>query len=341
MDTSNFGARRLSLLAQAFLSLPHGALIVDSATRLVEVNTSVYRIFNMKPVDVHGKRFGDAFTCSAVAGAGSVEGLSCGQSGKCKNCKLRTGVTAVLTQRATIDEAVFEHDFEIDGQTVTKWFRAAAAPLVADNDEVFALVVFSDITRQKAYEEQLSYKATMDLPTGAHNKQHTLDVLKDMCARGMSMSVAMVDFDHFKNFNDTHGHLMGDRLLQGFTSLATTILRSTDICGRFGGEEFLLILPNIDGRQAMVALERLRAAFARLGEELTGEMTTFSAGLVEVTGSLAASLDIREIVDRVDDLLYMAKNSGRNRILTQSVGGGAIANTVSTHSYESQGATQG
>ncbi|GAA3190716.1 GGDEF domain-containing protein [Dactylosporangium siamense] len=119
---------------------------------------------------------------------------------------------------------------------------------------------------------------------------------------GAEVCVALLDLDHFKRFNDTHGHQAGDRLLKEASAAWRSLLRPGDVLARYGGEEFGVILVGASPPEAMHVLDRLRA--------VTPQGQTFSAGLVRWDGVEAAD----EVVGRADEALYHAKHNGRNRV---------------------------
>jgi diguanylate cyclase (GGDEF)-like protein len=121
----------------------------------------------------------------------------------------------------------------------------------------------------------------------------------------------MLDLDHFKAMNDQHGHLAGDHVLVAIVSEVSSAVRGTDVVGRWGGEEFLVVLPQTDERGALELAERLRRRIA--------SVEVFSEGVaLRVTASLGVAQAQREdsidsITERADDALYQAKLNGRNR----------------------------
>lgn len=129
---------------------------------------------------------------------------------------------------------------------------------------------------------------------------------------GQAMGVIMIDLDHFKRVNDQYGHLAGDRVLTGVAQVLKSGVRASDLCGRFGGEEFLLVLPQASEQAAHELAERLREAIARLEiPALKGERVTASFGVAIYPGRGDDSpLDL---VRRADAALYQAKQGGRNR----------------------------
>ena len=125
---------------------------------------------------------------------------------------------------------------------------------------------------------------------------------------GTRVHVALLDLDHFKRFNDTHGHQAGDRVLKEATSAWRAELRETDLFARYGGEEFAMLLLGCSAAEAVTAVERLRAV-TPLGQ-------TFSAGIAEWDGRE----DPGQLVHRADVALYQAKRGGRDRVVGATAG---------------------
>jgi diguanylate cyclase (GGDEF)-like protein len=127
------------------------------------------------------------------------------------------------------------------------------------------------------------------------------------------MVFAMIDIDHFKSVNYTYGHLTGDRVLKALARLLEERLRRTDVVGRYGGEEFGVILFNIDAENAVRILDDLRESFGRL-IQTNGELeftVTFSCGIAD----FPLFENDTEIGEAADLALYRAKESGRNRVV--------------------------
>lgn len=165
--------------------------------------------------------------------------------------------------------------------------------------------------------EKVQTLASRDALTGLYNRRHMQDRLVDSAKRheryGERFTVVLVDLDHFKRINDVHGHRVGDEALMAFASAATLALRESDTVGRWGGEEFLFILPNTSPAKALVALDRLRAALQHcsISSRVPGLRVAFSAGIAQ--HDLAAP--VHRTLERADHALYQAKTGGRNRSL--------------------------
>ncbi len=131
---------------------------------------------------------------------------------------------------------------------------------------------------------------------------------------GTPLAVVVCDLDHFKQINDTHGHLAGDRVLRVVAQLLLRLTRKSDFVGRYGGEEFVVLLPNTSDKTALLVAEKLRSSLEKLPFESGGRKiaVTMSMGLTHAEkGDTPDSL-----FKRADDLLYQAKKSGRNRVVS-------------------------
>lgn len=167
---------------------------------------------------------------------------------------------------------------------------------------------------EKAF-ERIREMAIRDELTGLHNRRYMLDMFAQQISRlersGARFCVCIADLDHFKHVNDAHGHGVGDEVLCAFTEIARASLRESDMLARWGGEEFLFLLPDTGADQAQVSIERVRAALAAqvLVPTLPSLAITFSAGLTEFRRGENAD----QAIERADLALYRAKDEGRNR----------------------------
>jgi diguanylate cyclase (GGDEF)-like protein len=128
------------------------------------------------------------------------------------------------------------------------------------------------------------------------------------------MAVAMVDIDHFKSMNDTHGHQAGDAILRDLAQFLRKNIRQSDVVGRYGGEEFTLFSPQTDAQTAVATLDKLRVEFGKRNQSLPGggfASVTFSGGVAEFPRS---GEDRVSLIAAADSALYTSKEEGRNRI---------------------------
>ncbi|MCD5361278.1 diguanylate cyclase [Chromobacterium aquaticum] len=172
--------------------------------------------------------------------------------------------------------------------------------------------------QRDAHEKKLYQLATLDELTGLCNRRQFIALAGREIERNrryqLSLAVLMMDLDHFKSINDRHGHAKGDEVIVHFAQSCRNVLRSTDICGRLGGEEFAAVLPDTKMEDALLAAERLRRAVAEArlpGGEAGPLQYTVSIGVAVLR---ADESDIDEVLIRADRQLYQAKHSGRNCI---------------------------
>jgi two-component system cell cycle response regulator len=165
--------------------------------------------------------------------------------------------------------------------------------------------------------EELFFRATHDSLTGLVNRGVIFEALHRESSRQLredgSFGIVLADLDHFKCVNDQHGHLAGDAVLQEVARRMLTSVRPYDIVGRYGGEEFLIVVPSSDARGTMGLAERIR-------KSVEDRPVLTEAGEIQVTISLgvavtdpAIPLNPRELLQVADDALYRAKDRGRNR----------------------------
>jgi diguanylate cyclase (GGDEF)-like protein/PAS domain S-box-containing protein len=197
------------------------------------------------------------------------------------------------------------------------------------DDRLFVGLI-RDITDRKRVEAELQAAkaaaeeaATHDPLTGLWNHNRIIEILIEEMSRGdrqgHPVSLAMLDLDHFKHVNDTHGHVVGDEVLREIARRLERAIRVYDSVGRFGGEEFMIVLPGTDRDEAEQAAERIRV-------EISRDPVLTSAGTLQVTGSLGVVTHVGEVVNdatallvAADGALYDAKESGRDRVTIASM----------------------
>ncbi|MBI3750631.1 MAG: diguanylate cyclase [Chloroflexi bacterium] len=193
-----------------------------------------------------------------------------------------------------------------------------------DRDAVAAPIHYPDprisrsLTSLAARIASVEAMAMTDPLTRLTNRQASLRTLTDEVARAnryeRALSVVLIDIDHFKRVNDTHGHAVGDAVLRHVADVLTRAVRSTDTLGRYGGEEFIVVMPETDVDGGLASAENLRREVARAPFSENGITidVTISVGL---TGRVAKpSLDVDELLRRADTALYTAKAQGRDQV---------------------------
>ncbi|HWQ30512.1 MAG TPA: diguanylate cyclase [Negativicutes bacterium] len=171
-----------------------------------------------------------------------------------------------------------------------------------------------DVTEQKRIEEQLKKIAIRDELTGLYNRHYFEQIINEEMERAdrydQPLSIMLLDLDHFKKVNDTWGHPVGDELLKLTSETMSKTVRYSDILIRFGGEEFVVLLPHTSIEGAAAAAEKVRAGIEKNSHPVTGTQTV-SIGIAE----RMKSESFRHLYKRTDDALYRAKQEGRNRVI--------------------------
>ncbi len=171
-----------------------------------------------------------------------------------------------------------------------------------------------ELRRQRDVAERA---ARIDPLTGVHSRRAFTEAAEVEIQRalryGLPLSIIMIDLDHFKAVNDTYGHATGDAVLASFANIISQEVREVDVIGRYGGEEFLVLLPNTEVTEAMRVAERMRVAIASGQLQVQGGTLRYTASF-GVAGFDARELSLNRFIDRADAALYEAKHRGRNRV---------------------------
>jgi len=240
----------------------------------------------------------------------------------CKNC---------ISMRAYIENDTFIKMEFVQGEILI----ITATPVTVENS-IYIIEMIKSVSQaesimingEKTYNienllKKMSDAAISDALTGMYNRRYInenliVDINNSM-KYNQPLCVVMADLDHFKNVNDTYGHIVGDWILKDFAKLLSTSVRSNlDWVGRYGGEEFIIVLRNIDGNNAFNVIEKIR----RLVEE---KDFTYNKIKIKITASFGAysimgkypiinkKFTIDEIINEADKNLYLSKKSGRNK----------------------------
>jgi len=201
-----------------------------------------------------------------------------------------------------------------------KLVEVSASPLRDDSESIVgAVVMLHDVTELRGLARQMSYQATHDALTGLVNRrefERRLQEGVEVAHRGDGAHVlCYLDLDRFKFINDTYGHLAGDELLAATASTLGQHVRDCDVLGRFGGEEFVAVLPGAGQQEACHIAERLRGRVGDIAVQARGTTVTVTVSI----GVAALGLDgedLFELLAAADVALYRAKKSGRDRVCT-------------------------
>lgn len=218
----------------------------------------------------------------------------------------------------------FRHNRPVTGSTDFMMQNCTFLPIMGDDGEVQAVcITVFDVTDISIYQNQLKDAmvkledmSIRDGLTEIYNRRYIetqLGAEFDRCKRyDGTMSTILFDLDHFKNVNDTYGHLAGDEVLRQVSKSLVDVLRTSDVAGRYGGEEFTVILPNTSLEGALKSAERIRSAIEGLHIEFDGQHipVTVSIGVTEFRKDTESH---EAMLQEADIALYVCKENGRNQ----------------------------
>lgn len=191
--------------------------------------------------------------------------------------------------------------------------RGMSAALIV----IIATISLRHLAIGERLKQSLEKQASCDPLTGLYNRRYVFSILKTALNRHRryreSLSLILIDADHFKRVNDEFGHLAGDTALRTIAGICTAAVRETDVVGRFGGEEFIIVLPHTKARDAAVVAERIRTTVYETGAVFDERLIdlTLSLGVAEA-GAGADNFD--NLLNAADAALYAAKRAGRNQV---------------------------
>ena len=240
-------------------------------------------------------------------------------------CRTSTGLAALeapefmhgLREVLRGERDLFQIEYPCHSPNELRWFLARVSPLrrrISTVDEG-AVISHMNITDRKLAELSLARLAATDALTGIPNRRFFDEFaaieFSRMARFGEPSSVLMIDLDHFKAINDSHGHAAGDAVLRSVATIGSTALRACDLFARIGGEEFVCLLPGTDTAGAHVAAEKLRVEIEQLSGVIDRLTLTVSAS-IGVAGISRGDRSIADAMERADKALYLAKAAGRN-----------------------------
>ena len=217
-----------------------------------------------------------------------------------------------------------DHKFNISAQGGKRYYNAKSFPISNGIRQYCGSgIILSEVTELMREVKSLSTLATEDPLTGAKNRRyfnsHAREGLLRAAAQQSFITLLMLDIDHFKKVNDTYGHLVGDEVLKTLCGICMKNLRKEDLLARFGGEEFVVFCENIDVPGGKRTAERIRKAVCE-------KPFVTSEGEINVSVSIGVytlvpdkDTEINEILEVADDMMYQAKQSGRNRVVARDV----------------------
>jgi two-component system cell cycle response regulator len=287
--------RKLSAFVEA---LPNLAFILDEQGYYLEVMATETSLLIAKPADLIGKSVEDVMP--PKEGAKIVDAIQ---------QTIEKGGIQIIEYKIPV-LAGGEH-----------WFEGRIACMEKDDyGHGKVVLIASEITERVHLYQQVQRLANEDVLTGCNNRRHFMAVAAQEIQRSMRykrpLSLLMVDVDHFKNFNDRYGHQVGDLLLCHLVNLCQKELRVVDILGRYGGDEFVILMPETARAGAGLAAVRLLSKIQKMKVKTReGNLSiTVSMGLSSLERGFDDTMTLDGLVKSADDALYIAKKEGRNCI---------------------------
>lgn len=214
---------------------------------------------------------------------------------------------------------------QLGGETSSFWVSSMLLLFVLPQLAWFYAMGIYVVYRWRQREQEVRELAVRDPLTGIANRRHIMDIFDHEVRRSTRMnsplSVIMVDLDHFKHINDRHGHQTGDKVLKAAASILENSIRNTDLVGRFGGEEFIILLPDTTLERACEVAERCRAQLQSVSIAAAHTSLNISGSLgVGCHADWSNPVNSDLIIQRADEALYEAKGGGRNRVVAGQCG---------------------
>ncbi|MDP3920594.1 MAG: diguanylate cyclase [Candidatus Omnitrophota bacterium] len=196
------------------------------------------------------------------------------------------------------------------------------APLRSDAGRTtHYLGVWQDVTELREGEKKLAHAAHFDFLTGQYNRGHILERLEVEVERAARykrpLSAMMIDMDDSKAVNDEHGHLVGDRILKAFSTQVAQSIRKMDLLGRYGGDEFLVVLPEATLETSTVVAKRIQQSLADYRHDVVGDVTSFTCSIGLMSFSDAEKIDKTLLIEKIDRALMKAKRAGKNQVVVE------------------------
>jgi diguanylate cyclase (GGDEF)-like protein len=291
--TETAQSKRASELKLILESTNDGILVLDDNNEVIHYNARFLELWGL------GKE-------------SAIRGIDDDILGRIVECVEPDSADVTLRRDSDGDEITSDRIYLKSGMVLEQY----SCPIVEDGRISGRLWSYSDITAKTVAEEQLKLLATTDDLTGLCNRRCFMDraeyEIEQAGRHKRPLSLAQIDIDHFKNINDTHGHLAGDDALRFLATSLTALVRSTDTVARTGGDEFIILLPGTDGNVAYAVVEKARAFFAK--NAITSGNASWN---LSVSVGVACSRDVDAGVDQflhqADRACHAAKRAGRNR----------------------------
>ncbi len=310
----------MTIVALLMRSVELSVLLASAKKSVAENTQKIKEIIYQSPYPVLISRISDDKIIVANENAQNLFGIYVEdlEKYKLKDFFADQSARKKLSEVLELGHGVKEFEFLADTQSAFSPFWLSSSASIIDYDSNPSLyMAFQDITSRKNKESILKEQALKDPLTGIYNRRYFEDMstqkIKESKKLKETFAILMLDADHFKNVNDTYGHKSGDNVLITLANICDKALRDNDIAARFGGEEFVLFLSDIDEQKAVTVANRLRESISKLvvkSDNNEDIKFTVSIGVC----SSAHSNDLSTLIKNADLALYKAKENGRNRV---------------------------
>lgn len=273
-----------------FLEINEGIIVIDDKNRLIDFNKAGKKIFDWLDL----KHIGTDFSTFK-------------------------GGKEILEQKSDLFE------MKLLNKTTQQYFEFRKTALNENNKNVGYVYFIQDVSKQKEMIQVLNDMANYDSLTQIYNRRRLMEEAeKEMLKsrrNGHFISVIMIDIDHFKMINDRYGHLAGDKVLKTLAKVCKGRIRRTDIIGRFGGEEFLILLPETNKENAFKVATNIKESIANMKVILKAETISITISIgIETAIITGENFSVDKLINNADMALYKAKNNGRNQISSYDTG---------------------
>lgn len=312
IDTDLESKKETALFYNLFHTSKIGQVIINKNLEILYANQQMEDCFQTDAPVMSKQSFGDAFHCAELR----YDIHRCGEGEHCINCGVRRAVRQILLNDVSVQD-IIQYSFHVGYRSINKWFQLNGSQITWIDDQ-YAFLAFVDISEMKREEKLLKKKLTLDLATGTLNKTSLMSTLHRMMEAETTsgdFTICMIDFDNFKILNDEYGHLMGDKVLEIFAEIARSHIRTQDIIGRYGGEEFIFVFYETSQKQALQVLKRIHEELEEYFNQEIKIPVTFSAGAIYVE-SINGLTQCTDLITDVDRMLYRAKKHGRGRAMS-------------------------
>lgn len=271
-----------------FENMRDGVLVLEERLRIIDINPAAQRLFNLSRVQALGLSVLDLVPFKQAWFPKSES------------------------------SPVIRREVHLEGSSTGGVFDLQISTMRHPSSKTLAyLVVLHDVNERKQIEERLNLLSITDPLTGIFNRRHVIHRLEKELAsaleKGGTLAIILMDLDFLKEINDQHGHFTGDQALIKVAHVCRDNLRDEDVIGRYGGDEFLVVLPGLEASSAIQIANRLQQLVAATQVESRGASMAVSASLGLACLDVEQGLTLDELLERADTALYQAKLQGRNR----------------------------